>query len=257
MLAALAVALIAPSAVAPSIETTTLEYRDGETVLEGTVVRDARRRGSRPAVMIVHDWDGPNAHELRVARKLADMGYIAFVADIYGKGVRPTSMAENAKEAGKFYGDPALFRSRLLAGFETTKNLPDVDRKKIAAYGYCFGGSGVLRLARTGADVRSVVSFHGGLDEGTPAENRAIRSSVLVLHGADDPMVPPKDVFAFRAALEAARKPYTFVAYPGAVHAFAVQEAGSNKASGAAYDPAADRKSWARAKAFLNKNGVR
>lgn len=225
------------------------EYRDGSTVLEGYVSRP-EGSGPFPVVMIVHQWGGLGEYEKRRADMLADMGYLAFALDIYGKGVRPEG-AERGATAGRFKGDRALFRQRLTAGFEEAKRLPGAHAGKVAAIGYCFGGTGVLELARTGADVKGVVSFHGGLDSPTPSDGAKIRAQVLVLHGADDPFVPEADLNAFVSEMKTHKVNWEMVSYGNAVHSFTEVEAGTDNSRGAAYNAVADKRSWEAMKRFL------
>ena len=155
--------------------------------------------------------------------------------------------------SGKFKEDRALFHERLNDGLKVLLDLPQTDAKKVAAIGYCFGGTGVLELARSGADVGGIVSFHGGLGTPTPEDAKKITAKVLVLHGADDPFVPAAEVEAFRTEMKDAGKEYQFVAYPGAVHAFTQKMAGDDPSKGAAYQAEADAKSWEEMRGFFDQ----
>ncbi len=228
-----------------------IDYKAGETLCQGYLAFDMGKQGKRPGVLIVHDWNGIDAYEEGRAIQLAKMGYVAMCADIYGKGNRPKTNEENGAFAGKYKGDRALFRERLKGALDELKKDPNVDASKIIAIGYCFGGTGVLEMARAGMDVRGVVSFHGGLDAAAGFEASSIAPKVLVCHGADDPFVPPVQVDTFKQ--EFASADMTFIAYPGAVHAFTEPKAGDDPKKGAAYNKAADDKSWADMKAFFAK----
>jgi len=173
------------------IRESTVEYKAGETVCEGIHVYDAAKTGKQPSVLIIHQWTGVSENEKTRAHMLAGMGYNVFVADVYGKGVRPQP-PEAGKEAGKYRADRKLFRERLLAALEQLRATPQADPAQIVAIGYCFGGTAVMELARTGAMVKGVVSFHGGLDSPTPADGKNIKGKVLALHGADVPSCPPR-----------------------------------------------------------------
>lgn len=229
-----------------------IEYRDGEQELEGYFAWDESKAGKRPGVLVVHDWTGINPHTRAVADRLAKLGYAALAVDVYGKGVRPGAPTQAGAEAGKYKQDRALFRSRLLAGHRALLDRAQVDGQRTAAIGYCFGGTGVLELARAGADVDGVVSFHGGLDSPTPADGGNIRAQVLILHGAEDPFVPQKDIDAFLTELRDAKVGWQMTSYGGAVHAFTNPAAGNDPSTGAAYDEQADRRSWLAMQQFLD-----
>jgi dienelactone hydrolase len=228
-------------------------YRDGGTVLEGYMAYDDSK-ARRPCVILVHDWTGLDAYEKGRADQLAKLGYTVLAADIYGRGVRPKDVKGYQTESGKYSADRTLTRRRIFAALKYASGQVQVDKKRIAAIGYCFGGMVVLELARGGAPVDAVVSFHGNLSNPTPSEARNIKTQVLVLHGAADPFVPKQQVAAFEKEMKAAKKPYKLVAYPGAVHSFTLKHAGNNPKSGAAYHAEADKKSWAEMMAFFKKH---
>ena len=253
---ALVLAASASAPVSAKVQERAVEYRDGDVVLEGFLAFDDAKvsAGSRvPGILIVHQWLGLTENERMRARLLAEQGYLAFALDIYGKGIRPKDRTEAPGFAGKYKGDRALFRRRLTRGLEELKRQPGVDPARIVAIGYCFGGTGVLELARTGADLRGVVSFHGGLDSPHPEDGKNIKTKVLVLHGAADPFVPAKDIEAFRKELDDAKVDWQMVYYSGAVHAFTQKEAGDDPSKGAAYNANADRRSWIALRDFLGE----
>ncbi|NBX35310.1 dienelactone hydrolase family protein [bacterium] len=229
-----------------------LEYKSGDVVCEGWQAYDDAVTGKRPGVLVVHQWTGISDHEKEAARKLAALGYNVLVADIYGKGIRPQPPAAG-KEAGKYKADRPLLRARANAALDVLSHDARTDAAKLAATGYCFGGTSVLELARSGAALKGVVSFHGGLDSPAPADGKNIKAKVLALHGADDPYVPAKDVAAFEAELKAAGVDYKLVKYPGAVHSFTHKAAGDDNSKGAAYNAAADRDSWFQMEQFLKR----
>ena len=230
----------------------TLEYKSGDVLCEGWQAYDDAFSGKRPGVLIVHQWTGISDHEKEAARKLAALGYNVLVADIYGKGIRPQPPAAG-KEAGKYKGDRPLLRSRVNAALDVLANDARTDASKIASTGYCFGGTAVIELARSGAKVKGVVSFHGGLDSPTPSEGKNIKAKVLALHGADDPFVPAKDIAAFTAEMKAHEVDWKLVSYPGAVHSFTHKAAGADNSKGAAYNANADRDSWYQMEQFLKR----
>lgn len=226
------------------IVTKSVEYREGDTTLEGFVAYDNSVKNSRPGVLIVHQWKGLGNYEKMRAEMLAKMGYVAFACDIYGKGVRPTSMQEAGAQAGKYKSDRALLRRRVKAGLETLLKQQGVDAKRVAAIGYCFGGTTALELARSGADINGVVSFHGGLGTPTPEDAKNIKCKVLACHGADDPNVPPAEVAGFEKEMRDAKVDWQLIAYGNAVHSFTDKSAGNDNSKGAAYNEKADRRSW-------------
>ena len=239
------------SSLHAAMQTKTIQYAQGDQALEGYLAWDDAIAGPRPGVLVVHEWTGLGDYVKTRARKLAELGYIAFAADIYGKGVRPATPQEAGKVAGKYKNDPKLMRQRVRAGLDALLSEPLCDPKRVAAIGYCFGGTCVLELARSGADVAGVVSFHGGLATANPADAKNIRGKVLALHGGDDPHVPPREVAAFEDEMRAAGVDWQLVVYGGAVHAFTNPAAGNDNSRGAAYNAAADRRSWEAMKAFF------
>jgi dienelactone hydrolase len=237
--------------VQAQIHTEAIEYRQGDTVLEGYLAYDASIKGKRPAVLIVHQWKGLTDYEKKRAEMLAKMGYNVFALDIYGKGIRPQSSQEAGAQASKYKSNRGLLRARAQAGLEVLEKQELTDPKRVAAIGYCFGGTTVIELARSGADVAGVVSFHGGLDSLHPEDGKNIKCKVLVLQGADDPFVPAKDLAAFEDEMRQAKVDWELVKYGGAVHSFTDWNAGDNVAQGAAYNEKADRRSWEAMKEFF------
>jgi dienelactone hydrolase len=249
--AALAVLAMTATPTLAEVRTRTVEYKQGDTVLEGFLAYDTGGPARKPGVLVVHEWTGVNPYVKQRAEQLAALGYVALAVDVYGKGIRPATPQEMGKEAGKYKGDRALFRARLQAGLAELEKQPNVDPKRIAAIGYCFGGTGALELARSGAPVAGVVSFHGGLDSPAPADAKNVKGKVLVLHGADDPYVPEAQVKGFEDEMRAAGVDWVLVKYSGAVHSFTNPGAGNDNSKGAAYNASADRRSWEAMKAFL------
>ncbi len=234
-----------------AIQTKTVEYKQGDTTLEGFVACDNAIQGARPGVLVVHQWMGLTDYEKKRAEMLAQLGYVAFCADIYGKGVRPQTREEAAAQAGKFRNDRELLRARVNAGLEALRQQPLVDPKRMAAIGYCFGGTTVLELARSGAELKGVVSFHGGLNSPNPADGKNIRCKVLALHGADDPTVTPPDLAAFENEMRAGGVDWQLVKFGGAVHGFTQWNAGNDNTKGVAYNERADKRSWEYMKQFF------
>ncbi len=243
----------APAGDAP-LSTEIVEYKAGDVTCEGYLAFDPALKGPRPGVLVVHDWMGIGEFAKAKADALARLGYTAFAADIYGKGVRPKNGQEAGKEAGRFKADRALLRARATAALETLIARKDlVDPERVGSIGFCFGGTTVLELARSGAKVAATVSFHGGLETPTPADAKAIRGTILALHGADDPFVPAAEVAGFVDEMRAAKVDWQLVQYGGAVHAFTNPAAGTDPSKGAAYQAAADARSWVAMKACFDE----
>ncbi len=236
-----------------AIKSETVEYKDGKTALEGFLVYDDSWSGPRPAVMIVHQWMGLTDYEKMRAEQLAAKGYVAFALDIYGKGIRPKDASEAGKLAMQYKSDIKSYRQREKAAFDYIVKSKKVDPKQIVIMGYCFGGTGALEAARAGLPVVGAVSFHGGLSTPNPQSTNNIKAKLLVLHGAIDPNVPPKDVDGFMKEMNDAKVDYQFVAYSGAVHAFTQKSAGNDISKGVAYNEAADRRSWQALMDFLGE----
>jgi dienelactone hydrolase len=246
-----ALAAVIAATAAAEVKSKVVEYRDGDVVLEGYLAWDDAVRGPRPGVLIVHQWSGVTDNERMRADRLAGLGYVALAADVYGKGVRPANMEEASSLSGRWKAERARLRVRVAAGLAELKRQPLVDGRRVAAIGYCFGGTAALELARSGAELAGVVTFHGGLDSPNPADGRNIRCKVLALHGADDPFVPAADIAAFQQELRQAGVDWQMVYYSGAVHSFTQKEAGSDNSRGAAYNERADRRSWQAMKDFF------
>ena len=251
MIKYLSLILVAGALSAPAkIVTQTVAYQQGGVTLEGYLAYDDARAGKQPGVLVVHQWMGLTDYEQNRAVMLAQLGYVAFCADIYGKGVRPQSIKDAGTEATKYKTDRALLRQRVQAGLEQLKGNPRVDSARVAAIGYCFGGTAVIELARSGAALNGVVSFHGGLDSPTPTDGKNIQCKVLACHGGDDPFVPAKDLAAFEDEMRAANVDWRLIKYGGAVHSF-TQPMADGSLPGAKYNERADRRSWLDMKNFF------
>ena len=239
------------ASVHAAIQTKTIEYQQGDTTLEGVLVWDDAVRGQRPGVLVVHQWMGLTDYEKHRAEMLAQLGYVAFCADIYGKGVRPKNTAEAGALAGKYKSDRQLLRARVNAALTVLQTREFVDPRHLAAIGYCFGGTTVLELARSGAHIAGVVSFHGGLDAPDPTDGKNIRCKVLICHGADDPFSSPQDIAALETEMHQGGVDWQLIKYGGAVHSFTQPNAGDDNSKGAAYNEKADKRSWAAMKEFF------
>ncbi|MBK8896177.1 MAG: dienelactone hydrolase family protein [Candidatus Competibacteraceae bacterium] len=249
----LLLALLSPALTQAAIETKVVEYRQGDARLVGYLAYPKEAKGKLPGVLVVHEWMGLNDYAKRRAEQLAELGYIALAADIYGDGKIAADRDEAGKLAGSYKKDRPLLRARAAAGLAALKAQSGVAADKVAAIGYCFGGTTVLELARSGADVIGVVSFHGGLDTPTPQDAKNIRAKMLALHGADDPYVPPDQVAAFEQEMRAGNVDWQLIAYGGAVHGFTNPANGADNSKGAAYNAAADARSWLAMQQFFDE----
>jgi dienelactone hydrolase len=255
----LAVLLISTMVLAPAwaaVRGQEAEYRAGDTVMKGYLAYDDAASGKRAGVLVVHEWWGLNEHARDIARRLAQAGYVALALDMYGGG-RSTEHPEDAGQmAAQLRKNHDLAMRRFRAARDFLAGWPQVDGSRIAAFGYCFGGTVVLEAARSGADLRGVVSFHGGLGTERRARPGDIEAEILVLNGADDPFVPPDQVRAFEQEMRAAGAGYRVINYPGAVHSFtnpAATALGRKFDMPLEYNAEADHKSWAEAQAFLRR----
>lgn len=236
-----------------AVKTEEVEYRDGDAVLQGYFAYDDALQGTRPAVMVTHEWWGHGPYARRRAEQLAALGYLAFANDMYGKGVYARTHEEAGKLAGALRGDRKRMRERALAGLDAMKKHRLADQGRLAAIGYCFGGTAVLELARSGADLRGVASFHGALDTPDPEATRGVKAKILVLHGADDARTGSA-IGVFQEEMRKAKADWQLVSYGGAVHSFTVPEAGNDPSTGKAYNEPADRRSWRALQAFLEES---
>jgi dienelactone hydrolase len=234
------------------MNTTNIHYKDGEQELEGYVAYDPAIQGRRPAVLIAHAWGGLLDFERGKADALARLGYVGFAMDLYGTGNRGGSVEENSRLMQPFLADRGLVRRRMQAGLEAARSHELVDPGRVAVIGYCFGGLCVLDLARSGADVAGVVSFHGLLSPPDLRDNpETVTAKVLVLHGHDDPMVPPAQVAGLTEELTRAKADWQIHVYGHTLHAFTNPEMNDPTGLGAAYDATADRRSWVAMENFL------
>jgi len=239
------------SSAKAAVQGHSVEYKDGDTVCEGYVAADDSVTGLRAGILVFHDWMGLSDHTRDICRELAGMGYVAFAADVYGKGIRPADAKAASTEAGKYKADRSTLRKRTEAALAQLRANPSVDGQKIAAIGYCFGGLCGLELARDGAPLSGVVSFHGALDSTNPADGKNIKAKLLILHGADDPFVKKEDIEAFQNELRGGKVDWQMVYYANAVHAFTQPWVGNDNSKGAAYNPEAARRSWQAMKDFF------
>ena len=234
------------------MKTQYLEYQDGDTVLEAYVAFEETEQ-QKPLVLIAHDWTGRRDLACQAADEIARRGYIGFALDIYGKGVfgKDGDTEGNSALMGPFASDRALLRQRMKAALVAARNVPQADASRVAAMGFCFGGMCVLELARSGADVKGVVSIHGLLFPGE-VPNEEIKASVLCLHGHDDPLVPPEQVLEFEKEMTAAGADWQLHAYGGTVHAFTNPKA-NDPGFGAVYNEVSANRAFRSLYDFLEE----
>jgi len=239
------------SAHAALVEKAVVYQADG-VLCEGFHVYDDALQGKRPAVLVIHQWLGLTDYEKDRSRQLAAMGYNVLAADIYGQGIR-LDPANAAPVANQYKQDRKLYRIRLDAALSQLSKDERTDVSRIAAIGYCFGGTGALELARAGKDIAGVVSFHGGLDSqaGMQAQAGKIPAKVLILHGGSDPFVKPAELAALEKEMTDAKADWQLITYGGAVHGFTSKSYGNDPSKGVAYDEAADRRSWEAMQTFF------
>jgi dienelactone hydrolase len=246
--------LAATSATAATVavKSKTVDYKIGDQSFEGLFVYPQASKGKIPGVLMVHNWLGVSDETKKQAERMAKLGLAVFAVDVYGKGIRAKGPQDAMPLAGKYKGDRKLFRERVLRGLEILREQKEVDPGKIMAAGYCFGGTGVIELARSGADVAAVVSFHGGLDSPSPADGKNIKAKVIALQGADDPYVKAADIAAFQSEMRTHNVDWQMTVYGGAVHSFTEVGAGSDAKAGAAYNQKADERSFEVFKDLVN-----
>ena len=227
-----------------AVKVQTIAYKQGSTALEGWLVYDDAKQGTHPGVIIYPAWWGPSAFEKKEAERLATMGYVAFVADVYGKNIRPNTPRAAAAEMGKSLKNRALLLARAQAGLDVLRGSKLVNPAKLAAIGFCFGGAPALDLARSGAPLVDTVTFHGFLGTSNLGNAKNIKGHVLALHGAADPAVNLEAVAAFEKEMTKGNVDWQVVLYGGVMHAFTDNIHPSDPANGTKYDPVAAARSW-------------
>ena len=246
--------LVASMSVQAAVVGEEVSYQAGDTTLKGYLARDAAVQGKRPGILVVHEWWGHNEYARKRAEQLAELGYVALAVDMYGDGKTATHPDDAGKFAGAVRSNLPLMKARFAAAHAFLNSQADVDPQQNAAIGYCFGGGVVLEMARSGADLDGVVSFHGSLGGGSTAAPGSIKARILVANGADDPFVTAEQIAAFKAEMDAAGADYTFINYPGARHSFTnpgADQFGEKFGLPLAYDAEADADSWAEMQAFF------
>jgi dienelactone hydrolase len=239
----------------PAIKEETVSYTVNGVVYKGFIAYDENIKGKRPAILVVPEWWGVNDYTKMRARKLAELGYIAMVSDVFGGGKVAANPTEAQQLTGPMYKDPALAKSLLDGAANKLKEYPQTDQDNLAAIGYCFGGFVALNYAKLGADLKGVVSFHGGMG-GTPVDKKLLKAKILVCQGGSDKFVSQKDVDKFKHQLDSIGTDNTVKVYANATHAFTNPEAtatGKKFNMPIEYNPQADKDSWNDMKMFFGK----
>ncbi len=247
----LTVVFAAPAAA--GVKAKEVPYEIDGAKFKGLLVWDDSTAGKRPGVLVFHEWWGLNDYAKKRAEQLAGMGYVAFAADLYGEGKVTEHPDDARKMSSEVRMNADVWRARAVKALSILHDNEMVDGSKLAAIGYCFGGSTALELAYTGADLKAVATFHAGLPTPTPEQARKIKAKLLINNGADDKFVSAESIQKFKEALDAAKVDYKFENYPGAVHSFTVPGADAHKIPGMAYNAEADKKSWAAMKALFDE----
>jgi dienelactone hydrolase len=241
----LPVLFLAQAPLEAAVKTEVVPYKVGDKTYKGYLAWDDAISGKRPGVLVFPEWWGLNDYARKRAEQLAGMGYVAFAADMYGEG----KTTEHPKEAGAMAGavrkDIKEWEARAQGALQVLKENPHVDGKKMAAIGYCFGGSTALELAYTGADLAAVVSFHGALIVPDQQQAKAVKAKIMICHGAVDGFIPEETAQKTRASLDKAHVDYLMIYYGGAQHSFTNPDADKKGMQGISYNAAADHRSWA------------
>ncbi len=232
------------SSARAEVKTRTISYEYGGVTFKGHLAWDGAAKSKRPGVLVVHEWWGLNDYARKRAEQLAELGYVAFACDMYGEGKH----TEHPNEAGQFATEVRknikVWQGRAQASLKVLTDQPQVDADKLAAIGYCFGGSTALQLAYTGANLKAVVTFHAALPVPDAEQAKAIKAKLLICHGAADRFIPEETAVKFRTALEEAKVDYAMVYLGNAKHSFTVKDIDAKGVNGLAYNAEADRRSW-------------
>lgn len=250
ILTAMLIGLAAVTAEAKIIETA-IDYKHADVALQGFLYYDDAVTAKRPGVLVIHEWWGLNAYAKRRARMLAELGYVAFAADMYGRGKSTADPKQARQWAGHLHGNVKLWRQRTKAALNVLKRQPQTDRDRLAAIGYCFGGTTVLDLALSGADIKGVVSFHGSPPESKLSADAS--AALLICHGGADGFVKPEAITDFHKALNELGVDWQMNTYGSAKHSFTNPGADAHGMDGVAYNKAADRRSWTDMRQFFDE----
>lgn len=247
----LLILLLLPTIVFAKVKTERITYEKNGVKMEGFLAWNEKVKQPAPGIVVFHEWMGLGSHAENSAKQLAELGYVAFAADVFGVGIRPKNVEEAKAESSKYKSDRKLMRERALAALEVLQKNKNVNKEKLAAIGYCFGGTTALELAREGAPLKSVVSFHGGLS--TPMKATKMSPKVLILHGGDDPFVPVAEVTEFEEEMRKSGADWQVISYGNTVHSFTNPDAGNDSSKGAAYNKKSATRAWEQMKNFFKE----
>lgn len=236
-----------------SMKTEDVIYKDGPLEMRGFAAHDDRPADKRPGILVAHEGWGLGEHVIARTKMLAELGYVAFAADMFGERRQLTKLEDVRTAIADLRAQPQKLRTRARAALTALAALPGVDAARLGGIGFCFGGTTVLELARDGAELAGVVSFHGGLETSAPAEPGKVKTKILVLTGADDPMIPVQQVEDFKTEMKKAGADFRVVSYAGAVHGFTNPKNDGSIAPGLRYQAEADQQSWAAMRAFFEQ----
>jgi dienelactone hydrolase len=226
------------------MKTETVEYKDGDVTLRGYLAYDDKKSGKRPGVLVMPEAFGLGEHAKKRAERLAELGYVAFAGDPYGNGIELSNLQDAMKHAGPLFADPAILRKRGRVALDYLASGSQTDASRLAAIGFCMGGTFSLELARDGAPLKGIVSFHGGLQTQRPAEAGKVKAKILVCTGADDTLIPVEQVNAFEAEMKKAGADWQVITYGGAKHSFTNPNSDSLGMPGIGYNKLVDMRSW-------------
>ncbi len=243
----------ATTSVQAAVTSKEIEYDVNGTKCKGVLYYNPELSRTQAGVLVFHEWWGLNDDAKKRAKMVAEMGYAAFCADMYGDGKTTEHPADAKKFTTSLRENEKEWQARAEGALKVLQDQVFVDKTKIAAIGYCFGGTTALTLALSGADLKSVITFHAGLPAPTPEQAKRVKGQILVCNGADDGFIPAEAIKKFRDTLDAAKVKYEFVNHPGAVHSFTVKSADEKNLPGMKYNADADKKSWDAMTALLKE----
>jgi dienelactone hydrolase len=253
LIAAFAVLACAATVTQAKIVTKTIQYEQDGEKLSGFLAYDDASSGARPGVLVLPEWWGLNDYVKQRAQQLAQLGYVAFAADMYGNAKVTRDVKEAQGWSGAVYSKPGLMAARSKAGLDVLRQQPQTDKSHLAAIGFCFGGSAVLQLVYSGEPLDGAVTFHGGLMPPDDTQAKQIKSSIVILHGAEDTFIKPETIEQVRKSLDAAKADWYMVSYANAVHAFSNPDADNYHLPGIGYNEKAAKRSWEEMQRFFHE----